>query len=263
MRAAVLLIAFLVAVAFAAPFADVAVHGSIKNKEQRTSSLKGLTKSSLSKLFKAKALQGSETECKICIDFMNEAVQYLIEIIANGGVIGGCQALCNAALKNHSEILSVVCDLLCTVVGIDEFEKLLSDADPDPVWLCEEVKACDYDDSDSANVTSLSVQPESGRTGTKFDFDISYELITWNGIGSVGVVVFGPGAVADGGGLLYYPQPGSYSGQFQLDTRPDQYNSWAPGSYEFQIAVCEGDCGCTHDHNKVVATSALNFTITA
>jgi hypothetical protein len=261
MRALLCVLAFLAVAAFAAPFADVAVRGKVENKEQRTSSLKGMTKAQLVKMFKSK-LQGSATECKICIDFMNEAVQYLIEIIANGGVIGGCQGLCNAALGNRSEILAVVCDLLCTVVGIEEFEKLLSDADPDPVWLCEEVKACDYNDNDAANITGLSVQPQQGRTGTKFDFMISYDLTTWTGIGSVGVVVFGPGAVADGGGLLMYPNPGSYSGSFSLDTKPDQYNTWSPGSYEFQVAVCEGDCGCIHDHNKVLTMQSLNFTIT-
>lgn len=142
------------------------------------------------------------------------------------------------------------------------FSPFLS-ADPDPVWLCEEVKACDYSDSDSANITSLSVSPQKGHPGTKFTFDISYDLISFTGIGSVGVVVFGPGAAADGGSLLMYPQPGTYSGQFQLSTKPDQYNTWAPGPYEFQIAVCEGDCGCTHDHNKVLTMQSLNFTITA
>lgn len=172
-----------------------------------------------------------------------------------------------------------MCDLLCTIVGIDEFEKLLSEyaalarvfrfshlavsTDPDPVWLCEELKTCDYNDNDAANITDLSVQPTTGHIGTKFDFSIGYELSTWTGIGSVGVIVFGPGATAEGGSLLMYPQVGAYSGSFSLDTKPDQYNTWAPGSYEFQIAVCEGDCGCTHDHNKVVAMSSLNFTITA
>lgn len=44
--------------------------------------LNSLTKEKLAKLFKSK-LGGSATECKICIDFMNEAVQYLIEVIAS------------------------------------------------------------------------------------------------------------------------------------------------------------------------------------
>jgi len=267
MRSLVLL-CFLVAVAFAAPLKladieakDVPIRAKVVSEQEQTSSIKALTKAKLARLFKDN-VQAGETECKICIDFMDEALQNLIEIIANGGIIGGCADLCSKALANKSEILEGVCNILCDIAGIDLFEKILSDVDPDPVWLCEEVRVCDYNDNDVANITSLSVQPASGKTGTKFTFDIEYDLITFSGIGSIGIVVFGPGAVADGGALLYYPAEGEYSGSFSLSTKPDSYNVWSPGSYEMQVAVCEGDCGCTHDHNKVLTLASVNFTIT-
>jgi len=120
-----LLLCFLAAVAFAAPLKladveakDVPIRAKVLADHEQTSTIKGLTKAKLARLFKG-GVQAGETECKICIDFMDEALQNLIEIIANGGIIGGCADLCSMALANKSEILEGVCNILCDIAGID------------------------------------------------------------------------------------------------------------------------------------------------
>jgi hypothetical protein len=37
---------------------------------------------------------GGQIECEVCINFMNQAVNALIQIIGQGGIGGGCSAVC-------------------------------------------------------------------------------------------------------------------------------------------------------------------------
>merc|ERR1711916_216484 len=60
--------------------------------------------------------------CATCVNFVEQALHELIEIIINGGVLGGCGDLCSK-LSNHLE--ATICDLVCDVVGIEAFIKLL------------------------------------------------------------------------------------------------------------------------------------------
>lgn len=55
----------------------------------------------------------------------------LLNIIANVGVIGGCEDICS---KLPQKFEAVACDLVCDYVGIDEFVKIITEIDPDPVY---------------------------------------------------------------------------------------------------------------------------------
>lgn len=86
----------------------------------------------------------------------------LLTLYLDAGVLGGCSDLCGL-LPNQVE--ATVCDLVCAVVGIEGFIDLVEgafrilssaqtaqltfvvvDADPDPIWICEEVDVCPIND---------------------------------------------------------------------------------------------------------------------
>ena len=46
--------------------------------------------------------------------------------VTDVGVVGSCGELCQAvAQKTGSQAIGAVCDILCDIVGIDEFVKLI------------------------------------------------------------------------------------------------------------------------------------------
>jgi hypothetical protein len=64
-------------------------------------------------------------------------------LILDTGIIGTCQTLCEAlAQKTGKEIIGVICNIACDVVGIEEFIKLIENADLDPIYYCELAKFC-------------------------------------------------------------------------------------------------------------------------
>jgi len=44
---------------------------------------------------------------------------------AEGGVIGGCADLCNALASKTSPAIGTVCNILCDIVGVEEFIKII------------------------------------------------------------------------------------------------------------------------------------------
>lgn len=81
--------------------------------------------------------------CPTCINVAEQSINILLNLILDSGIIGTCGTLCQAlADKTGSQVLGTVCDLVCDVLGIDEFIKLLDKADLDPIWYCEIAKLC-------------------------------------------------------------------------------------------------------------------------
>ena len=81
--------------------------------------------------------------CPTCINVAEQSINILLNLILDSGIVGTCGTLCQAlADKTGSQVLGTVCDLVCDVVGIDEFIKLLDKADLDPIWYCEIAKLC-------------------------------------------------------------------------------------------------------------------------
>merc|ERR1711879_250198 len=104
--------------------------------------------------------------CHICVDFFNEAIQELLDIILNGGVIGTCGELCSKITGWES----AVCDIACDAVGIDAFVHLIDAADPDPISYCEDCKLCSWNPKANATITNVAVSPSSGAYGTQLKF---------------------------------------------------------------------------------------------
>jgi hypothetical protein len=97
--------------------------------------------------------------CGLCIQFSEQFINQLLNIVLNAGVVGGCSELCSLLPANKIEI--GVCDLLCSIVGIEAFIKIIEKADLDPIYYCELLTACPINDYGDATITSLTVTPSN------------------------------------------------------------------------------------------------------
>jgi len=195
---------------------------------------------------------------------MNQAIDELVEIIANSGVLGSCNALCS---QLTNELEATVCNLLCDYIGIKAFVTLLDDADPDPIFYCEEITVCPINLYAKGVITKAVVNPPSGPAGTNFNILVTYQITNITGTGTLEIDINPP--ASDGGSpfgdseLLVAQPPAVYQVQFQLDTTPSEQEAFSPGSYLTQISLCEGTCGSTHSYSFVMASVSTKFTITA
>merc|ERR1712146_7678 len=99
-------------------------------------------------------------DCGLCVEFMNQALSILIKIAANIGIGGTCADLCGK-LPNGLE--AKVCDILCEIVGIEALVKALQEIDPDPIYVCEEIKFCEINPNAAANITALPFRRPADR----------------------------------------------------------------------------------------------------
>ncbi|KAK6183703.1 hypothetical protein SNE40_011130 [Patella caerulea] len=209
--------------------------------------------------------------CPTCIQFTGEAINELLNIILNLGVVGSCGKVCSALeQKTGSQALGLVCDLLCDYVGIEEFIKLIQKADLDPFYFCELIKICPIFDTGDATITQLSVTPLSGPQGPK---QIAVAYTSKNGTGT-GEIIVGIQTV-DGlpieNGFVHDAQPaGTYPLSLTLKAEPDPNcdpsqgfcEQWLPGNYSVTVDVCNGECGSAHPNSKVYDRKTTGFIIT-
>lgn len=208
--------------------------------------------------------------CKDCIEFTDQALDQLLNIILNIGVVGTCGQLCGILEnKTGSEALGAVCTILCDVAGIKEFVNIINKADLDPIYFCELVKVCKVFDGGDAKITSLTVSPTEGHQGATFSIQMAYTTQNGTGTGQALVEIFTVDGMPVGDAELIEPQqPGSYEVTWSLSTKsscdPSQgpCEQWLPGDYGVKTFVCNGECGSKHPHSKIYDQAAANFTLT-
>merc|ERR1711916_203716 len=201
----------------------------------------------------------SEFECKVCLSFMDDALNDLIQIIANVGIGGGCSKVCGLL---PSKTLAEVCDIVCEIAGIEEFGKLLQEADPDPIYLCEKVNLCAHSTTAAANITDLTISPTSGTQGTKFSITPAYTVTNEIATGELVVVVVPPDASSFGDGQTIFTQAsGSYGGNLSFEAKPSEQEPFDPGQYQVVAAVCEGTCGSIHEWSATLSEKSTSFEI--
>jgi hypothetical protein len=208
--------------------------------------------------------------CDTCIQFADNALDFLLNAVLNLGIVGSCQALCSyVEQKTGSQIVGTVCDILCDIAGIDEFVKIIEKADLDPIYYCELLKACPVNDHGDANITMLTVMPNKGPQG---NFEIQMKYVSKNGTGT-GEIFIGiktvDGVPLEDAFLNIAQPPGTYVERINLKAQPDPdcdpsqgpCESWKPGVYYVEMAVCNGECGSKHPHSQVYSQAKANFTI--
>ncbi|ELR10971.1 countin family protein [Acanthamoeba castellanii str. Neff] len=201
--------------------------------------------------------------CPTCIDFLSQVIDQLLEIIANGGVIGSCNQLCSQLDGDEG----LVCQLLCDYVGIEALVDLVDEVDPDPIYICEELSVCPISTNSSASFSQFETSPEKGTQGTTFVVALTFVVNSTIGTGELVVSVLPPGAPpalsVDAVELLLNVGPGPYSYKIKVTTDPSEQEPWLPGKYAVTGLVCEGSCGSTHPYAKTLAKAQSAFTITA
>jgi len=210
--------------------------------------------------FPLKRVGADPAWCPTCVSFMADAVDDLINIIAQEGIGGGCSAVC-AFLPIVP--LIPVCIVVCEIVGIIAFADLINDIDPDPIWLCMEVDVCPINDNASAEILSVTVTPSSGPQGTTFDITTIYRVNNTIATGEVEFVIVPPDAMPFGTGALLVEQaPGLYKVDLKFQANPSENEPFNPGTYKAAVAVCEGSCGSIHSHSFVLSEKVSQFVIT-
>jgi len=198
--------------------------------------------------------------CPFCVNFMDNSINDLLNIILNAGVIGSCADLCSF-LPNQLE--QVACDLICDYVGIEAFIDFITYEDPDPIYLCQLFDICPHVDGGKVNITATSITPPSGATGTTFTIEMDYKVIAQTSSGLVAINILPPDGFPLGDGEFEEGQaPGSYSAKWTVDTTPSEQEDFGPGIYQVQLAVCAGDCTTSHPWGGVYAQVNTQFKIT-
>jgi len=210
---------------------------------------------------KPKIEVGNDFVCETCITFMDNAIDQLLNIIANGGIIGSCGALCSYLPAQWEQ---AACNLVCDAIGIEGFIQLIEDVDPDPVWICMEGELCPIADGVTGRTLSISVSPRQGPAGTTFTVSFSFQTYNTTGTGTVEVVALPPDGSDPVGGIGFFIQQpaGNYTERAQIDTTPSDDEPFAPGTYKVIAAVCEGSCGSIHSHSYTIAQGQTSFIIT-
>ena len=174
------------------------------------------------------------------LSFADQALDTLLNAILNIGVVGECSTICSyVAQKIGSEVVGVVCNLLCDFVGIKEFIAIIEKADLDPIWYCEMLKACPINDNGDASITNFQVVPQQGPQGT-FTINLSYDSNNGTGTGElyIGIKTVDRVPVEDSF-LLEASKPGSYNMNIRLNAMPDPEcdpsegpcERWSKGTY--------------------------------
>jgi len=211
--------------------------------------------------------------CPTCINVAEESINILLNLILDTGIIGTCGTLCTAlAQKTGSQLIGTICDLVCDVLGIEEFIKILEKSDLDPIYYCEIAKLCPVKDDGDAKITTFSILPATGRKGTTFSIDFTYVSMNGTGTGEIAIGIHTPDRIPLGADfLMESKKPGTYSERITVKAEPDPQcdptqqpcEEWLPGTYNVTVEVCNGECGSKHPHSAIYDTAKGAFVLTA
>ncbi|XP_003383765.1 PREDICTED: countin-3-like [Amphimedon queenslandica] len=207
--------------------------------------------------------------CGACIEFAEQFINQLLNIILNAGVVGGCAELCGMLPASNTE--KEVCAILCDIVGIREFIKIIEEADLDPIYYCELLTVCEIKDDGDATITNLTVIPNKVVKGSTFE--ISFSFITKNGTGTgeMALEIRTQDGIPLGENTILKPVPAgqTVNGGGKVTAAPDpncdptqnMCEMWLPGNYSVILAVCNGECGSKHPHSQVYDEKTTDFNV--
>jgi hypothetical protein len=203
--------------------------------------------------------------CNACVSLTGQGLSQLLNIILNAGVAGGCGKICGH-LKGAE---ATACDIVCMVVGVKEFAKAIEKCDLDPIYFCELTHLCAAG-SDNATVAVLGAHadPATLPKGQTVQLGVDVSVSVPSGVGEFQIQVDGP--VTQPVGQSFLLPAGLPAGNQTLGVKltPKDDNSgdfpvvWSPGTYNFTLQVCQGECGSKHPHTKVFGQASGTFQLT-
>ncbi len=198
--------------------------------------------------------------CATCVAFMDDAEGELLDIVLQVGISEGC-AVCGR-LKNHLE--QTVCGILCEIVGIEAFVKVLRQTDLDPIYVCSELLACPKNhclQPGCTSINSVTVTPPSGPVGTVFNVTVVIQARNQTGTGVTVLEWKCPTTGMTGAPILNegFRAKSINHITYRIDTRNDAC-LYAPATYALVVGSCAYDC--QDQHGVVYAAVQSQFTIT-
>jgi hypothetical protein len=212
-------------------------------------------------------------ECNLCVSFASDALDELLQLILNAGVLDGCNDLCEKlAQKTGRKTLGAVCDILCSIEGLKAFIALVNKVDLDPIYFCQELKECPINDNADARVIGFSSVPAKGPRGTTFMLELEYVSVNGTSTGQLGIDIQTVDGLPLGQGFFMEAKPaGTYNLTLSLEAKVDPScdpmqqpcEEWLPGQYTATMVLCNGECGSKHPHSKTLFQASTQFELTA
>eukprot|EP01086_Lenisia_limosa_P012206 TRINITY_DN3_c0_g1_i1.p1 TRINITY_DN3_c0_g1~~TRINITY_DN3_c0_g1_i1.p1 ORF type:complete len:231 (+),score=75.32 TRINITY_DN3_c0_g1_i1:167-859(+) len=196
-------------------------------------------------------------DCPLCASFMSRACNDLAQIIEQVGVLSSCGIVCSL-LPNPLE--GQICSLLCDVVGMKEFGRLISQIDPDPIEICMDWNFCPLVEGGEVVVDEIEISPAQPTIKDEVHMDALFTVKNETSTGIIEFVIFGHGIQPFGLERIELPlQPGQYKLDLKFGGPKDQLSA---GDYKALFKICSGDCSGKHKHSYIYAQAQHAFTIT-
>ncbi|CAF0876145.1 unnamed protein product [Adineta ricciae] len=210
--------------------------------------------------------------CPTCIDEAVEAINVILNVILDEGIVENCEKLCDiVANKTKSELIGTICNLACDAVGIDEFIRLIISVDLDPIWYCEMARLCEINDHGDATFTHFGVYPNTGPQGTTFVIDCSFKSLNGTGTSMLRIDIVDSHNETNGNDFLVEAKkPGTYPERIALktlsawncDPSTGFCDDFPVGTYNVTAQFCNGECGSHHPHSGTYDVGKASFTVT-
>jgi hypothetical protein len=258
------------AFAFAATVAVQASSMQVPVRTVSTTTVEG-AEFTLSEIKEVKSVGAVYEFCEVCIELVVGEINYLLNYIANVGVIADCSDLCHGAIPKSKPEEQDVCTDLCDAVGLGAFIEAISKDgnDIDPIAPCVALDLCQYVPGGKAKVDSIAVTPAPAKLGDLIVADITYTILNETSTGDLIVnILTGSGEQVTGHQELMLPtQPGSYRLEARIQSGKDNNKSRPPinkaGTYEVQFQLCAGICGSPWEKAMTYVNATQKFTISA
>lgn len=197
--------------------------------------------------------------CKTCVSFLDESEGDLLDLVLQYGISKGC-AICGD-LK--SKLGQEVCGILCEIVGIEAFVKVLRAEDITPSYVCAELGSCPKNEcnNECTLIEDVKITPPSGPIGTRFSVAVKIHapvksgtgstVLSWNcpTSGPIGVEILTEGYAAN--------QTVTFTHVIQTQEASCLYG---PGVYNMTVLSCK--YACTDLKGEVYSAAKAEFQIT-
>jgi len=217
--------------------------------------------------------------CPTCVQLMSNALNYILNAILSGAVMGTCGEVCSYV---PGDLEQQVCNLVCDAAGVYAFIEAVQKANLDPIYYCQIIDICPVHDCDGTCVTidTLEANPASVQSGQTVEVGMSFTVTNQTGAGIFSISA----CPSDYSEVAYCVaadqleagfEPGTYSASINIDTSQDpqpyeleetKYSSFPAGEYDVTGIVCNGYCdsegGDGHKHSQLLASATTTFQVT-